>query len=127
MLSLRIALDSLVGLPRLSRSRREVQRRRRLDDRSVLTERGSIVSFDAERYEPVASVALLVEMLSRLYAVDPNPTLRDLVLRVRVAAAMSMTADGVRIASMVRESGVELQPGLDWVLGQLEGDKGTSG
>jgi len=124
-MSLRIAFDSVAGLPRLARSRREVQARRKLDDRSVLTEIDRTVTFDSERYLPVVSFASLVGVLSRLYAVAPTPALRDLVLRLRLAGEASMTADGARIASMVRESGVELEPGLEWSLRQLEGgDRG---
>lgn len=118
--SVRATLGAWAGLPRVSSSRRVVQRTRTLPDADVLSEPAKGASFNVETYEPIPSVRTLVNILSRLYATAPEPLLGNLVLRLNVASETSMILDTARMASMVRDSGVSIGPGLEWLLSRLE-------
>jgi hypothetical protein len=118
--SIRATLSAWAGLPRVSQSRRQVQHTRTLPDADVLSEPAKGASFNVETYEPIPSVRTLVSILSRLYATAPEPLLGNLVLRLNLASETSVTLDTARMASMVRDSGVSVGPGLEWLLSRLE-------
>jgi hypothetical protein len=121
--AMRATAEAWVGLPRLIGSRREYQKRRSLNDRQILSKAAPRSSFDVATYRPAPTVHTLVSVLSRRYVVAPDPTLRDLVTRIRLAAKMSTAGDAPRMAGLVRESGIQITPRLEWLLSQLEGDK----
>jgi GT2 family glycosyltransferase len=118
--SLRVTAEAWAGMPRMMGSRRECQKRRRRSDREVLSKSPAARSFDAASYRPLPSVATLVSVLSRLYVSTPNPILGALVLRLTLAAETSTAVDTRRMAQLVRDSGVDIPPGLEWLLNRLE-------
>lgn len=118
--SLRALFEAWMGLPGMIGSRREIQRRRRRRDGEFLGGRGEATFFDAERYRPEISVAALVAVLSRLYAVAPEGALERTLLRVQSADATGLGRDRARVAAMVRAGGMQLGPGLEWLLEQME-------
>ncbi|MHB1499923.1 MAG: glycosyltransferase family 2 protein [Candidatus Dormibacteria bacterium] len=118
--STRALIDAWVGLPGMVRSRREIQNRRRRRDGEFLGGRGEATFFDADRYQPEASVAALLAVLSRLYAVAPEPALERTLLRITSAEATGLGRDKARIAAMARSGGMALTPALEWLLQQLE-------
>lgn len=120
--AMRVTAETWAGLPRMMGSRRACQRRRTRSDREVLSERTGARSFDAVKYRPLPSVATLVGVLSRLYVASPNPALGVLVFRLTLAVETSTSADPRRMAQLVRESGVAIPPGLEWLLHRLEND-----
>jgi GT2 family glycosyltransferase len=121
--ALRVTAEAWAGLPRLIGSRRECQKRRSLSDLQVLSKVAPESSFDVGTYRPAPTVHTLVSVLSRSYVVAPDPVLRDLVTRIRLAAKTSTATDGRRMAQLVRESGVQITPRLEWLLGRLEVDR----
>jgi GT2 family glycosyltransferase len=118
--SARALLDAWAGLPGMLASRRQIQARRLRRDGEFLGGRGEATFFDAESYRPEASVAALVAVLSRLYAVSPEPALERTLLRIQSAEATGLGRDQARIAAMVRSGGMEVTPALGWLLGQME-------
>ncbi len=118
--SLRALFEAWMGLPGMIGSRREIQRRRRRRDGEFLGGRGEATFFDAQRYRPEISVAALVAVLSRLYAVAPEGALERTLLRVQSADATGLGRDRARVAAMVRAGGMQLGPGLEWLLEQME-------
>jgi hypothetical protein len=102
------------------RSRRRVQRRRQRRDEEFLTSKPQPVFFDVDTYRPKASVLALVSVLSRLYAVAPDPRLERVLTRVKSAEDSDLRHSPARVAAMVRESGMSLQPGLEWLLRAME-------
>ncbi|MGA8207599.1 MAG: glycosyltransferase family 2 protein [Candidatus Dormiibacterota bacterium] len=118
--SVRATAGAWTGLPRVMRSRRVVQRRRTRPDVEVLSEPAKHASFNVDTYQPIPSAMTLVNVLSRLYATAPEPLLGKLVLRLNLASETSMILDAPRMASMVRDSGVPVGPGLEWLLSHLE-------
>jgi hypothetical protein len=121
---LRAITEAWIGMPAMLASRRVYQRRRRLSDQDVLIRGSKFGSFDTSKYGPVASVRTLVGVLSRLYVSSPNPALGALVLRLSLAQQTSAPYPG-RIAQLVRESGIEISPGLEWLLQRLEASTKT--
>ncbi|MHB8331451.1 MAG: glycosyltransferase family 2 protein [Candidatus Dormibacteria bacterium] len=119
--SARALLEAWLGLPGMLSSRRQIQSRRRRRDGAFLGGRGEATFFDAESYLPQASVAALVAVLSRLYAVAPEPALERTLLRISSAEATGLGRDRARIAAMVRTGGMALNPALEWLLSQMEG------
>ncbi len=113
--------ETCIGVPGMLGSRREYQRRRRRSDREVLTKGRPIASFDSTHYVPAPTVATLLSVLSRLYVSDPDSQLGDLILRLTLAGQTS-AAYPRRVAELVRESGVEIRPGLEWLLQRFEQD-----
>lgn len=118
--SVRATVEAWAALPEVAQSRRVVQRTRTRADADVLSEPAKDASFNVATYEPIPSVRTLVNVVSRLYATAPEPLLGNLVLRLTVASETSMMLDTVRMASMVRDSGVSIGPGLEWLLRHLE-------
>ena len=118
--SARALIDAWAGLPGMRSSRRQVQGRRRRRDAEFLGGRGEATFFDAESYRPEASVAALMAVLSRLYAVSPEPALERTLLRITSAEATGLGRDKARIAAMVRSGGMEISPALGWLLDQME-------
>ncbi len=117
----RLTGEIWLGMPRVLTSRKESQRRRIHSDREVLSKGRPRGSFDATKYRPIPSVDTLVSILSRLYVSSPSPALGDLVLRLTLAARTS-SARPQRMVQLVRESGIEVPPGLEWLLQRLESD-----
>ncbi len=120
--SVRVTGEAWLGLPALANQRRDVQRTRTRSDRKVLSEPSKVKSFNADAYEPTPSVSTLVSTLSRLYAVAPDPVLGRLVVQLNLADQTSMALDPGRMAAIVRQSGVAIAPGLEWLLTCLERD-----
>lgn len=118
--ALRAVGEAWLGLPRMLPTRRGVQRRRRVRDREVLRPLGEDVFFDSDTYQPEVSGAALLAVLERLYAQRPSAPLERLLLRLQSALATGLARDRALIAGMLRESGVELGPGLRWLLEALE-------
>ena len=118
--SSRALVEAWVGLPGMLTSRRQLQSRRRRRDGEFLGGRGEATFFDAERYLPETSVAALVAVLSRLYAVAPEPALERTLLRISSAEATGLGRDRARIAAMVRAGGMSLTPALEWLLTEME-------
>jgi len=118
--SARALLEAWAGLPSMVRSRRQVQRRRRRPDREFLTRHGERAFFDVETYSPEASVAALVSVLGRLYAAAPDPQLERILMRLKSAEEAGLGRDPVRVAGLVRESGIRPGPGLAWLLRAME-------
>jgi hypothetical protein len=58
--------------------------------------------------------------MSRLFAVAPDPQLERALLRIRSAADSGFGRDPARMAELVRESGIALGPGFEWLLGAME-------
>jgi GT2 family glycosyltransferase len=116
----RAIFGAWAGMPRVARSRRVVQRTRTRPDTAVLSEPAKDASFNVDTYEPIPSVKTLVKVVSRLYAAAPEPLLGNLVLRLKVASETPMILDSPAMASMVRDSGVSIGPGLEWLLSELE-------
>jgi len=116
----RALVEAWLGLPGMLGSRREIQRRRRRRDGEFLGGRGETTFFDADRYLPETSVAALVAVLTRLYAVAPEPALERTLLRISSAEATGLGRDPARIAAMVRAGGVTMSPALEWLLTQME-------
>jgi GT2 family glycosyltransferase len=116
----RATAGAWAGLPQLATTRRDLQRTRSRSDHAVLSEPRSAQAFDTERYQPLPSATTLVSILSRWYAVSPDPILGDLVFRLTLAGQTSMAMDPARMAAMVRDSGVTIGPGLEWLLESLE-------
>lgn len=113
-------VEAWLGLPGMLKSRREIQRRRRRRDGEFLGGKGETTFFDADRYLPETSVAALVAVLSRLYAVAPEPALERTLLRISSAEATGLGRDPARIAAMVRTGGMSVSPALEWLLSQME-------
>lgn len=118
--SARAVVEAWAALPAMVRSRRSIQRRRRCSDAEFLSGGGEHTFFDADTYEPEVSVAALVAVLGRLYVVAPNPQLERTLLRVTSAEATGVVRDRARVAAMVREGGMPLGPGLEWLLSAME-------
>jgi hypothetical protein len=118
--ALRTVTEGWIGLPALARARREVQKSRLRSDRSALTAPHDTAAFDATNYRPVPSVDTLVAVLTRLHAVTLDPVLEKLLFRISVAEQSSTSFAARQITSLVRESGVPIRPGLEWMLAQLE-------
>ncbi|MGH7665968.1 MAG: glycosyltransferase family 2 protein [Candidatus Dormibacteria bacterium] len=119
--ALRDAGETWIGVPAMLASRREYQRRRTRPDGQALAKTRQPASFDAATYQPMPTVATLVSVLARLYVTAPDPRLGDLIMQLTLAGKMSVGYPG-RMAQLVRESGVEIRPGLEWLLQQLESD-----
>jgi len=118
--ALRTVLEGAMGVPWLVRARRDAQRRRVLPDRRVLAESRKVSSFDTHKYQPIPSPEVLVTAISRLYATAPNPVLGRLALQLTLAAETSMMLNAPQLAEMVRRSGLEITPALEWTLRSLE-------
>lgn len=118
--SLRALLEAWAGLPVVLGRRREVQRHRARRDRAVLGAEGEMNFFDAQGYRPEASAASLLSALTRLYALGPTPQLEALMLRLDSAQRTGLGRNRQLIASIVRESGVELGEGGAWLLSEME-------
>lgn len=112
--------EAWVGLPALAKQRRDVQRTRCQSDRLVLSQPSEAKFFNVETYQPVASVSGLISVLSRLYAVAPDPVLSRLVAQLNLADRTSMAPDPGRMVAMVRQSGIAIGPALEWLLSCLE-------
>ncbi len=121
-LALGVGIESLLGIPRLLRSRRQVQRRRRAPDREVFSDPGVAPSFDVETYRPLATARSLFSVLSRLASWRDDPGLAALVERLRLALEQGPAASHRDLASEVRRSGIPLTPGLLWLVRELESD-----
>ena len=117
-------IEAWGGMPGMLSSRRLVQGRRRRRDGEFLGGRGEATFFDAESYRPEASVAALMAVLSRLYAVSPEPALERTLLRITSAEATGLGRDRTRIAAMVRSGGMAISPPLGWLLDQMEQQQG---
>jgi len=118
--SLRATWEAWAGLPGMLASRRLVQGRRRRADAEFLGGVGETTYFDAGSYSPEISVAALTAVLSRLYAVAPEPRLEATLLRISSADATGLGRDQARIAGMVRAGGMSIGPALEWLLTQME-------
>jgi GT2 family glycosyltransferase len=118
--SVRALLEGWAGLPAMMRSRRQVQRRRRRRDEEFLSSKSQPVFFNVDTYRPKTNVLALLSVLSRLYAVAPDPRLEQVLTRVKSAEDSDLGHSPVRVAAMVRESGMSLQPGLEWLLRAME-------
>ncbi|MGH7611271.1 MAG: glycosyltransferase family 2 protein [Candidatus Dormibacteria bacterium] len=118
--SLRAVAEAWVGLPGLLRSRRQVQRRRNRPDRKFLGTRGEGAFFDVRTYRPEATLASLDHALRRRFAIEPDPRLRVVAAQVHLAAEARVRQDPARVSATVRASGIEVGPGLEWLLRQLE-------
>ncbi|HEY6538365.1 MAG TPA: glycosyltransferase family 2 protein [Candidatus Dormibacteraeota bacterium] len=118
--SLRAVLEAWTGLPRLMKSRRQVQRRRRRRDVEVVSTEQDRLFFDVATYRPEISVAALLSALSRLYIVSPAPGLEQVVNRIQVATVSGAARDPVAVAAMVRQGQIAISPALDWLLQQME-------
>ena len=122
--SLRIIVEAWAGFPRLASARRLSQRQRLRSDGQVLIEPAKSDSFDSALYRPTPSVGTLLRVLSRLYVVAPEPDLGRLVFRLTPATQSNSVTDPAQVAAWVRESGVTIKPALEWLLGQLEAERG---
>lgn len=120
MASLQAVVEAWAGLPAAFGTRSNVQARRRRSDAAILGHVGELTFFDADNYAPETSVAALIAVLERLYAVAPEPNVQSAYLRVRSAWATGLGRDRARVAAMVRESGITVSPALDWLLTSLE-------
>ena len=120
--SVRATGEAWIGLPAISKQRRGLQRMRCKSDRLVLSEASEAKLFNAETYQPVPSVAGLISILSRLYAVAPDPVLGRLLAQLNLADQTSMMLDSGRMVAMVRQSGIAIGPALEWLLSCLEPD-----
>jgi GT2 family glycosyltransferase len=118
--SARAIVEAWAGLPAMVRSRRGVQCRRRRPDKEFLSRHLERSFFDVDTYSPEPSVAALVSVMSRLFAVAPDPQLERALLRIRSAADSGFGRDPARMAELVRESGIALGPGFEWLLGAME-------
>ncbi|HUY08406.1 MAG TPA: glycosyltransferase family 2 protein [Candidatus Dormibacteraeota bacterium] len=122
--SVRIIVEAWAGFPRLASARRQSQRQRLRSDSQVLTEPAKSDSFDSTLYRPTPSVDTLLRVLSRRYVVAPDPALGRLVFRLTQASKSKSVANPGQVAAWVRESGVAIMPGLEWLLAQLEAEGG---
>ena len=122
--SARALVEAWVGLPGMLASRGQVQSRRRRRDGEFLGGRGEQTFFDADHYRPEVSVAALMAVLSRRYAVCPEPALERTLLRITSAESTGLARDPRRIAAMVRSGGMEIPAPLSWLLDQLEQRRG---
>lgn len=116
----RALLETWAGLPRILRSRMTIQRRRRRSDNAFLLDPGDPTFFDAARYVPETSVNSLLWALTRLNEVKPTPELKqflDQEARIRTAGSPQSPAE---VSELIRRSGVELSPGLQWMLHAIQ-------
>lgn len=118
--SLRAVQEAWVGLPAMLGRRRAVQRRRVRRDRAVLGLDGEQNFFDTHSYRPEASAAALLSALTRLYALGPSPKLEALMLRLDSAQRTGLARNHRLVAEIVRDSGLDLGPGGEWLLHELE-------
>ncbi len=122
--SLRIVIGAAAGAPWVLVSRRYVQRARSIPDEHALSEPGLGAPFDAVNYRPIPSVSSLASVLGRLYAVKPSADLGRLMSRLDLTNERSVSRDPGHVANLVRESGLAIGPGLEWLLSGLEAADG---
>lgn len=116
----RALVEAWAGMPLMIPSRRRLQRRRILDDRTALAKRAEPTFFDPRTHGPIPSTAMLVAALTRLCVVAPDPRLERVLVRIAAAACTSLGRDPARMAQIVRDEGIVAGPGLEWLLGLLE-------
>ena len=119
--ALRLSGEAWMGMPGMLATRREYQKRRTHSDRAVLAKGKLRGSFDSSKYRPLPTVSTLISVLSRLYVTSPSPALGVLVFRLTLAERTAGAYPG-RMAQLVRESGVDIPSGLEWLLQRLEAD-----
>ena len=117
--ALRAVAEAWLGLPGVTISRREVQRRRRRRDREVLGLEHAPVFFDSETYRPDISAAALGAAVGRLFALAPTPALESTLLRLRSAEATGLGRDRALLAEMLEGDGVPDGPALNWLRAAL--------
>jgi GT2 family glycosyltransferase len=117
--ALRAVAEAWLGLPGVTLSRREVQRRRHRRDREVLGLEDAPVFFDSDTYRPDVSAAALVAAVGRLYALAPTPALESSLLRLRSAEATGLGRDRALLAEMLEGAGLPDGPALSWLKAEL--------
>lgn len=118
--SARAVVEAWTGLPGMLRSRRRLQRRRRRPDAAFISHSIEPTFFDLQAYRPEVSVNALIFILSRLYALAPEAKLERTLSRVRAARETGSSRDRASVAAIVRDGGLSLGPGLEWLLHELE-------
>jgi len=118
--SARAVIEAWVGLPGMLRSRHRLQRRRMRPDSAFISHSIEPTFFDLQAYRPEVSVKALIFILRRLYAVAPDANLESTLSRIEAARETGNSRDRERVAAMVRDGGLNLGPGLDWLLAELE-------